>query len=549
MAKLTGPTKKFVTTLAAIGTTTTVGAATIMGTTDMNWVQRKSLVPTFEESTDVSVKWNFDFDVMRDDTAVDSDSSSTANSAYVGTGEIPELFKDYIPAGSIGKTRAKILANAASQVGHCGYLWNAMQPWSAIMSSCGWFDCSHFQYWCYTNNITVNLQSGYSNCRALLASSEYKQIPLNEAKPGDLLVCSGHVMMFLGYTKDASGRLVTVDCGGGDSTTSYPPTLKNKSFDNVENYYSKGVRFKPTALLLETVPGVPIIVGNGDYIDNRQYKVLQNIKLAELDEAERVANAYSDNPNNSSGNTLKYDQNVYNVLASSGYASKAKVMAAFYYYAKEKSMPFHTICGFLGNINNEANAAQLENMSHSTGFGYLKNMSDADREEILALINDIKGNSLAIDSTTLPHPPTTVEAHEWLERWIKASAYDNVNKVGAETGFGVGMAQMSFYNRRGAILNAYSALAGGYREDDMIYAEIMQIFDEIFDGGEQFKYLVASDYRVAYKIACSKENAYDAGYYLAEEYEKCNSRNGAEYIERGNDAQNIYNVLTAAGIN
>lgn len=291
MAKLQGQFAKILKTTAAAGAAGAVGITSLFGASDMNLLQRNKN-NTQQEGKDVTLKWGTDSELVREDDVTNGKKGSF-DASYVGTGVIPDLFKDYIKAGSIGKTRAQILANAASQVSHSGYLWGAMQPWSAPMSDYGWFDCSHFQYWCYTNNITTKLQGGYMSCSFLLGSSEYKQISLKDARPGDLLVCSGHVMMFIGYTKNPPLKLVVVDCGGGGASASFPPTLSGRSFDNVENYYTKGVRFKPVSLYLETTPGVSEWVGDNSNTDRRYYKLLRNIKLEELDTAEQVVSEYS----------------------------------------------------------------------------------------------------------------------------------------------------------------------------------------------------------------------------------------------------------------
>lgn len=217
-------------------------------------------------------------------TSVDPTDPSTYlnNLGAELTGEIPSQFQDIIDSGSISELRSLLIKAAYSQVGKAGYYY-------AHSKENEYFDCSRFIMWCYSKigiNISFTTTSLYNS---LGGNSSYRQVNLQEARAGDLLLCRGHVMMFIAYKNN---KLYAIDCGGGGPDTGYiaPSEKKGVRYGyrgriTVETSTTGETKTFPAVSGSETLADGTQVVALND--SQRYYKIVRVTALESVDSTEQ----------------------------------------------------------------------------------------------------------------------------------------------------------------------------------------------------------------------------------------------------------------------
>lgn len=217
-------------------------------------------------------------------TEVDPTNPNTYINNLTGglSGNIPSQFSSLIDNGTLSESRSKLLQAAYSQVNLAGY-------WYGHLKENEYFDCSRFIMWCYSKiGVNISFTTG-SLYNSLAVDAAYYQINLSDAKPGDLLLCNGHVMMFITY-KD--GKIYAIDCGGaGNDGVMHPATGKvgvrygfrgnikvEISTDGTHQFFSR-------VSGAETMPDGSSVIALND--SNRYYKLVRVAQLDTMDAQEQ----------------------------------------------------------------------------------------------------------------------------------------------------------------------------------------------------------------------------------------------------------------------
>lgn len=219
-------------------------------------------------------------------TEVDPTNPDTYMNSLTGglSGTVPDQFSSIIDAGTLSETRSNLLQAAYSQVNVAGY-------WYGHLKENEYFDCSRFIMWCYSK-IGVNISFTTGNLYKSLAqgaNSTYYQVSLNSARPGDLLLCNGHVMMFIAY-KD--GKIYAIDCGGaGNDGICHPATGKVgvrygfRGNITVETDTLGNSQTFPRVSGEETLSNGSVVIALND--SNRYYKLIRVTQLDSMDANEQ----------------------------------------------------------------------------------------------------------------------------------------------------------------------------------------------------------------------------------------------------------------------
>lgn len=341
--------------------------------------------------------------------------------------DLPDSMKNCgIDVSTLSQIRLKILQNAAVQVANCDYVLGGKQEYTG--NGRGKIDCTYFTCVCYKLAGVGYQYMTSSSLHALSKdSSPLYRIPMSELKPGDILACRGHAVMYLG--QNGSGFWI--------AEASSPKT---------------GCIIRTRSLTVCTGnTGDATVKTTGGAKDDRVYICIRSRAVDSVEATEtRNYQPATGGINHTQASTADVNSirnsDVYNKLVAGGFDKKAFAMA-YAYSAASKQWGDNVAIGLMANIYAEGNIGQLE---YRNSKGYWNACS----AEALAIAGKV------------------ISSADMARTWMNGTPQN-------QSGCGVGMIQWSSPGRRNGILSLYLSDAKTWSQDELGTIEVKFMMQEL----------------------------------------------------------------------